>query len=114
MGNKKTLYLAVAALAALSVVGIAVGSYVMNSPAITVTVSKAECLGLGANRLSLTEGEVLTLTATVSDQRNGIVISFYEDGALIGQATTSGGGIATLEIYPTPGTHTYTATGLHP
>lgn len=114
MGNKKTLYLAVAVLTVASIVGITVGSYVMNSPSITVTVNKAECLGLGANRLSLTEGEVLTLTATVSDQRNGIVISFYEDGALIGQATTSGGGYASIEIYPTTGTHTYTATGLHP
>ncbi len=82
-------------------------------------MTAAETLNLGSSSTDIREGESITLTATVSDQRNGIVISFYDDfnsqHNLIGQATTAGGGIATLVTTPTgAGQHSYSAVGLHP
>jgi hypothetical protein len=102
-----------------STIGVVVASYVMTSNSVVVTVTAAETLNLGSSSTDIREGESITLTATVSDQRNGIVISFYDDfnsqHNLIGQATTAGGGIATLVTTPTgAGQHSYSAVGLHP
>jgi hypothetical protein len=95
----------------------AYASYTMYSESVTVTVKVGETLGLASSAIDIIAGESITLTATISDYKNGVVISFYDSASspsLIGQATTAGGGIATLTITPVAGTHIYTAIGLHP
>ncbi len=115
MGNKQKLALGVlTVLVATSVIGYAVASYVMTTPTITVTVTKAETMGIASSSQTIVEGQTLTLTATISDQRNGVVVTFYQDGVSCGQATSMGGGIATLTLTPSQGTHSYYAVASHP
>jgi hypothetical protein len=104
--------LTVAAIA--SVAGYAYASYVMTTQTITVTVTDPQTMSLGASSQTIVSGQSLTLTATISDQRNGVVVTFYDGETSVGQATSAGGGIASLTIQPSMGTHNYHATGLHP
>lgn len=101
-------------LVAVSALGGAVASYVMTSNTVTVIVNNAETLTLTSSLSTAVSGQQITLTATISDQRNGVVVTFYDNGVNVGQATSMGGGIATLTVTPAVGTHSYTATGLHP
>jgi hypothetical protein len=110
------LALAVLALCVLMAgSGYVIAAYIMTSNAVTVTVVASASLSLSTSSSSITQGEAITLTAVISDQRNGVVISFYDhETEPVGQATTAGGGIATLALTPSAGSHSYTATGLHP
>lgn len=93
---------------------VAYATYEITSNEVTVEVAQGANLALSASSTSINVGQSLTLTATLSDYANGVVVSFYDGGNTVGQATTSGGGIATLTVNPNAGTHIYKAIATHP
>lgn len=111
---RKIAKLIVVVLLASALISVVIASYQMQSSDIAVTVTKRQSIGISASAPEIVEGETVTLSAKVSDSRNGIVVSFYQNGTLCGQATTLNGGVASLTITPPEGTHYYFAKGLHP
>jgi hypothetical protein len=115
MSGKRKLVLVLLSVAVLaSVVGAAVASYVMTSNVVSLTVTDPERLTLAGSHQTIVSGQTYTLTATISDQRNGVVVTFYDGDQSIGQASSMGGGLATLTIEPSMGNHNYHAVASHP
>jgi hypothetical protein len=125
--SKTIIALAVVAL----LVGVAAAVYVMNAPASpTVTVnpspspspspSPVPAASLSQVQVSDTDivvGDELTLSTTVSDHTEGIVVTFkiQADNTVVGTATTGPTGTATLTITAnTAGTYNFIATATHP
>jgi hypothetical protein len=64
---------------------------------------------------SITVGEPVTLSTTISDGLNGLSIDFYnQNGVKVGSATTNAAGTASLTINPTAGLWVYHANTFHP
>jgi hypothetical protein len=100
----------------LGCLSIAVAAYQITSNIVTVNVSAPQAtIALVSSATQVVGGTPITLTATLSDQANGVVVTFYDGGTqLTPQVNTSGGGIATLTLTPSVGTHDYTAQASHP
>lgn len=111
--NKTTIFLILAILFASF--GVAVAVYEITSNIVTVTVSAPQAqLTLATSATAITLGESITLTATLNDFANGVVVTFYDGTTNVGQTNTTGGGIATLQLTPSIGTHNYKAIATHP
>lgn len=111
--TKKSLVL-ICAIALLSSASLVFATYLMTSSPVTGVATSQATLALTLDKASVVQGESWTLTATVSDGTQGITINFLEGSTSVGTAITGTGGIATLTLTPSVGSHTYTATGTHP
>jgi cytoskeletal protein RodZ len=120
MNQKLIGYIVIGVVAAALVAGVVAAAYWMqsqNTPDIVVnpapsptpapTVAPAS-LTITPDKTSLTVGEILTLTSTVSDGTSGLTIIFYnQQNNPVGTATTDASGTATIQIIPPVGTWQY-------
>jgi uncharacterized protein YjdB len=112
MNQKLIGYIVIGVVAAALVAGVVAAAYWMqsqNTPDIVVnpTTSPAS-LTITPDKTSLTVGEILTLTSTVSDGTSGLTIIFYnQQNNPVGTATTDASGTATIQIIPPVGTWQY-------
>lgn len=117
MKNTKII-IAVVALALVA--GIATAAYVMTAPMsddITVNPpgSPATLSKVTSSAYTLTAGETITLTTTVSDGTQGINVTFLnQNGVSVGTAVTDESGTASVTITPPEGTWSFYATATHP
>jgi len=111
---KKILAVALIFMAALSTISLAVAAYEINSNHVSITVRQRPGLTLTASTTDVMEGFPITLTATLSDQANGVVVTLYDGGVLVEQKSSCGGGIAVFTVTATLGTHDYWAVASHP
>ena len=121
MNQKLIGYLVIGVVAAALVAGVVAAAYLMRSQntsdiIVEPTPSPAPAeLQLTPNKTTLTVGETLTLTATVSDGTSGLTVTFYnQHDDPVGTATTNTDGAATLNLVPQIGTWQYYATATHP
>lgn len=116
----KHLNIIIAVVALALVVGIAAAAYVMTAPMsddITVNPpgAPATLSKVTSSTYTLTEGESITLSTTVSDGTQGINVTFLnQNGVSVGTAITDATGVATLTITPPEGTWSFYATATHP
>jgi hypothetical protein len=113
IGLKGVTFLLVLGL--LGCVGLGIAAYTMTSNSVLVNVSSQATINLAVDKASITQGDAILLTATVSDGgvSSGLTVTFLDGAAAIGTATTNTAGVATLSLNPTVGAHTYTATASH-
>ena len=112
---KPRTVLALSLLLVLSTATAVIAGYEITSNHVTVTVSNPlATLTLTASATEFTSGQSVTLTATLSDFGNNILISLYEGGTMLEQKPSAGGGIATFTVTPSVGTHDYVAYASHP
>jgi len=72
---------------------------------------------LAENATTSYVGDTLQLTATLSDESVGVLVTFYQNGTPMGTTTTVNGGVATLDYAITSGdigTNTWTASAQWP
>lgn len=110
----------------LTVVGAVVASYLMTapmspdvdvnpSPTPTAAPVQATLSQVTVSSLSITVGDTLTLTTTVSDGAPGLTVTFYnQNGNVVGSINTDSTGVASLTIIPPEGTWSFYATATHP
>lgn len=98
--NKKLMIRATIALMAFVLFWSAVyGVYTIWSNNLPVIVSPAQAtMSLVSNSTSVTVGDHVHLIATLSDEANGVSVTFLMDGGQVGVNATSGGGIATCDV----------------
>lgn len=88
------------------------GAYVMTSPPITINEQAHATLLLTTNSTTFALGDIITLTATCSDITYSGQITFLEGTQNIGSAFAVSG-VAHVNVQPTSGSHTYTASATH-
>lgn len=123
MNQKLIGYLIIGVVAAALVAGVVAAAYWMqsqNTPDIVVNptpqpTETTASLTITPDKTSLTVGEILTLTSTVSDGTSGLTIIFYnQQNNPVGTATTDASGTATIQIIPPVGTWQYYTKAEHP
>ena len=128
LNDKLKAAVIIAVVVSLIVAGVALAAYTMTSPSsnpltvtdptptpsptpepIAATLSKIEL-----SVPTITVGEEVTLSTTVSDSTPDITVTFFNNGdGVVGTAITDTSGIASLTITPPLGTWTYYATAQH-
>jgi hypothetical protein len=115
----KTKIAASLMLLTLTIAVIAVAAYLMTAPTSpNVVVSDKEVLSqVTVSSISLTVGDELTLSTTVSDGTIGLPVTFFciGDPDPIGTVNTDSTGKATITFtIDTAGTYSFYATATHP
>jgi len=130
--KQKTILIGVLiAIVVVSLVAFAVAAYTMTAPnsdplnvnptptpsptpsPTPVPIATLSKVTLSASTLYV--GEQVTLSTTVSDLTQGMVVNFFNNNnAAVGSATTDSNGVASTSITPPIGTWTYYATATHP
>jgi len=106
-----------AGLLVLCLVGVVAATYLMTSPeSDDVTVSTQATLSkVTVSTISVTVGDSLTLSTTVSDHTSGLTVTFFNNNDVsVGTATTDSSGTASLTLQPPEGVWSFYATATHP
>jgi methionine-rich copper-binding protein CopC len=110
----KTISKTVLLLICISVmVSTALASWQLTSDPIQVEViaSNPSSLDLQSSHSTVTQGEQITLTASLNKAVAGATVIFHQNNAQIGQATTNANGVATFQVtLNNVGTQTFFAT----
>ena len=128
LNDKIKAAIIIAVVTTLIVAGVALAAYTMTSPSsdpLTVTDPTpspsptpppvdATLSKVTLSVTTITVGESVTLSTTVSDATPDLTVTFFNNGAgIVGTAITNATGIASLTITPPLGTWTYYATAQH-
>jgi len=90
--------------------------HITSPPSPAVTVTEPATLSLPTvSSTAVTVGETVTISSTLSDGAEGVQVSFFENGSLIGNDFTDDTGTATYNrIMTGAGSFTYVCDCIHP
>ena len=90
--------------------------HITSPPSDTVTVTQPQTLSKPTvSATSVTVGETITISTTLSDGTAGVVVTFFENDNVIGSDSTDDKGTATYtRVLISVGSYTYYADCLHP
>ena len=112
----KNVVLAIILAAILVTAGVALAAYLITSNTVNVTVLTQATMTLQANSTSLTVGDTVQLTATLSDgaASSGLAVTFLDGATTLATVNADTSGVAVYAYAPAAGSYVYTATATHP